>query len=96
MISYDKLFALMKSQGKTQKNIRDEKICGQETLRKLKKGSGLEETYNYKDPKTGKVEERIRITSIDSTTIESFCKWLNCQPGDLMEYTPNDQYKEEK
>lgn len=25
---------------------------------------------------------------IDTRTIESLCKYLNCQPGDIMEYIP--------
>lgn len=28
---------------------------------------------------------------IDTRTIESLCKYLNCQPGDIMEYVPDDQ-----
>lgn len=27
---------------------------------------------------------------IDTRTIESLCKYLNCQPGDIMEYVPDD------
>ncbi|WP_195277209.1 helix-turn-helix domain-containing protein [Anaerotruncus rubiinfantis] len=27
---------------------------------------------------------------IDSRTIEAICKRLNCQPGDFMEYVPDD------
>lgn len=26
---------------------------------------------------------------IDGKTIDSLCKYLNCQPGDLMEYVPD-------
>lgn len=26
---------------------------------------------------------------IDTRTIESLCKYLNCQPGDMMEYVPS-------
>ncbi|MDR1689545.1 MAG: helix-turn-helix transcriptional regulator [Clostridiales bacterium] len=28
---------------------------------------------------------------IDTRSIESLCKYLNCQPGDLMEYVPDAQ-----
>ena len=28
---------------------------------------------------------------IDTRTIESLCKYLNCQPGDLMEYVPDEE-----
>lgn len=27
---------------------------------------------------------------IDTRTIASLCKYLNCQPGDLLEYIPDD------
>ncbi len=26
---------------------------------------------------------------IDTRTIETLCKYLNCQPGDIMEYVPD-------
>lgn len=28
---------------------------------------------------------------VDTRTIEAFCKLLNCQPGDLIEYVPDDE-----
>lgn len=28
---------------------------------------------------------------IDTRTIEKLCRILNCQPGDIMEYVPDDQ-----
>lgn len=30
---------------------------------------------------------------IDSTTIEKLCNYLNCQPGDIMSYIPDDVYE---
>jgi len=27
---------------------------------------------------------------IDTRTIEALCKYLNCQPGDIMEYIPDE------
>lgn len=27
---------------------------------------------------------------IDTRTIETLCKYLNCQPGDILEYVPDD------
>lgn len=32
---------------------------------------------------------------IDTRTINNLCKYLNCQPGDLMEYTPDDAEKKD-
>lgn len=28
---------------------------------------------------------------IDTRSIDKLCEYLNCQPGDLMEYIPNDK-----
>lgn len=28
---------------------------------------------------------------IDTRTIEALCKYLNCQPGDIFEYIPDDE-----
>ena len=30
---------------------------------------------------------------IDTRTIAKLCKLLNCQPGDILEYTPEDEPK---
>ena len=91
MIYYGKLFELMKAQGKNTARIRDEKIIGQETLRKLKIGTGILEEYDYKVPgtKPAQIEKRTRENSIDTKSIESLCVWLNCQPSDIMEVIPN-------
>lgn len=96
MIYYGKLFALMKSQGKNTTHIRAEKIIGQETLRKLKMGTGVFEEYEYKSKdrdSEGKTivisETKVRETSVDTKSIESLCIWLNCQPSDIMEVIPN-------
>lgn len=89
MICYEKLFILMKQQGKNQTHIRERKIIGQETLRKLRSGTGILEEYDYKIPGTKKVEKRTRENSIDTKSIESLCTWLNCQPSDIMEVIPN-------
>lgn len=89
MITYGKLFALMKEQGKNTTHIRRENIIGQETLRKLKIGTGILEEYDYKVPGTNQKEKRTRETSVDTKAIESLCKWLNCQPSDIMEVIPN-------
>lgn len=89
MIYYGKLFELMKSQGKNTTHIREEKIIGQETLRKLKTGTGVIEVYDYKNPKTGVADKKRRETSVDTKSIESLCTWLQCQPNDIMEVIPN-------
>lgn len=96
MIFYGKLFDLMKAQGKNTAHIRAEKIIGQETLRKLKMGTGVFEEYEYKSKdrdSAGKTivisETKVRENSVDTKSIESLCTWLNCQPSDIMEVIPN-------
>lgn len=89
MIYYEKFFELMKEQGKNQTHIRENKIIGQETLRKLRIGTGILEEYDYKIPGTKQIEKRTRENSIDTKSIESLCTWLNCQPSDIMEVIPN-------
>ena len=91
MIYYGKLFDLMKKQGKNTTHIREEKVIEQETLRKLRMGTGILEEYDYKIPgtKPAQIEKRTRENSIDTKSIESLCTWLNCQPNDIMEVIPN-------
>lgn len=89
MIYYGKLFELMKQQGKNTTQIREEKIVGQETLRKLRAGTGILESYEYKIPNRKQTETRIRENAVDTKSIESLCRWLNCQPDEIMEVIPN-------
>ena len=89
MIYYGKLFELMKKQNKNTTHIREEKIIGQETLRKLRMGTGILEEYDYKIPGTKQIEKKTRENSIDTKSIESLCTWLDCQPNDIMEVIPN-------
>ena len=99
MINYDKLFTKMKEQGKTKANIRENKIIGQETLRKIKVGTGVLEEYIYKykdDNGVQQSEKKTRETSIDTKSIESLCVWLGCQPSDIMEVIPNTWDNAEK
>lgn len=30
------------------------------------------------------------VGGIDNNTLDRLCKYFNCQPGDLMEYVPDD------
>lgn len=73
MISYEKLFCLLKEQGWSTYRIRKEKLIGQGTLTALKNGTG----------------------GLDHKTISRLCSVLNCQPGDIMEYVPDDEQKKE-
>ncbi len=44
---------------------------------------------NLSKLKTGKV------SAIRFSTLEAICKTLECQPGDILEYTPDDNISEE-
>lgn len=81
----------MKEQGKNTTHIRTEKIISQDTLGKLKKGTGIFD--EGRDPNNilpnGKQAKKVRITAVDTKSIESLCTWLNCQPSDIMEVIPN-------
>lgn len=91
MIYYGRLFELMKLQGKNTTHIRNEKIISQDTLGKLKKGTGIIDVG--RDPNNilpdGKQAKKIRVTAVDTKSIESLCTWLNCQPNEIMEVIPN-------
>ena len=39
--------------------------------------------------------KKSKAKAIRFSTLESICKVLNCQPGDILEYTP-DEYAPEK
>ena len=91
MIYYGKLLKLFEENSITSYTIKNEKLIGQETLRKIKSGTGIyEEGYdtNNKQP-NGKSVKKIRITAIDTKAIEALCTRLHCQPSDIMEVIPN-------
>ena len=98
MICYDKLFELMNKQGKNKTQIRQKKIISQDTLGKLNKGTGIIDIG--RDPNTllpdGKQAKKLRITAVDTKSIESLCTWLNCQPSDIMEVIPNTWDNQER
>lgn len=66
-IKYDKLLELMKQKGITSYTIRQNKIIGQATYKKIKEGG-----------------------DIDTRTIAKLCELLGCQPGDILEYVPDE------
>ena len=58
-------------------------------MRKLRQGTGILEEYDYKTPGTKEKEQKTRLTSIDTKSIESLCVWLDCQPSEIMVVIPN-------
>lgn len=67
MISYEKLWQVMKQKG-----------ISQYTLIK---------TYHVS---AGQLTRLRRNESVSTHTIEVFCRILDCQPGDLMTYIPDE------
>lgn len=57
----------------------------------MKKGTGIID--EGRDPNNilpnGKQAKKIRITAVDTKSIESLRTWLNCQPNAIMEVIPN-------
>ena len=72
MISYDKLWEVMKQKGVTQYPL-------------IKK--------HHISP--GQITRLKRNESVSTHTIEMFCKILNCQVGEIMEYVPEEESSEE-
>ncbi len=61
----------------------DKLIFRRMTSRELAKKTGITEA-NLSILKTGKAK------AIRLSTLESLCKALDCQPGDILEYQPED------
>lgn len=90
MIYYGKLLKLLEENHITSYTIKNEKLLGQETLRKIKAGTGIyDEGYDASNKANGKQVKKVRLTAIDTKAIESLCVRLNCQPSDIMEVIPN-------
>lgn len=90
MIYYGRLLKLLEENGITSYTIKNEKLIGQETLKKLKSGTGIyEEGYDTSNKENGKSVKKVRITAVDTKAIEALCIKLECQPNDIMEVIPN-------
>lgn len=68
MITYEKLWALMKEKGVSQ--------------------YALIKRYNISP---GQITRLKRNESVSTHTIDVFCKILNCDVGDIMQYIPDSQ-----
>lgn len=67
-IKYDKLIALMQERGVTSYTVKNQKIIGQATYKKIMQGG-----------------------DIDTRSIDRLCRYFGCQPGDILEYIPDDE-----
>ena len=64
-----------------------------EKARKLLNEQGIN-TYTMKKTKIlgqGTMAKIRDDKSVTTATLETLCKLLNCQPGDLMEYIPDEE-----
>lgn len=67
-IKYDKLIAIMQERGVTSYTVKNQKIIGQATYKKIIQGG-----------------------DIDTRSIDRLCRYFGCQPGDILEYIPDDE-----
>lgn len=80
-ISFNKLMALLKSRGISIYKLKSDKVIGTATLDKIRRnniGKGIS-------------KDGIKRENIDTASIDAICKYLNCQPGDIMEYIKDDE-----
>lgn len=67
-----------------------------EKLFRLMKEKGISKYYLRKHKIIGQ-ETLMKLVNnsgnIDTRSLEKLCALLNCQPGDLMEYVPNNEIK---
>lgn len=74
-ISFNKLKKLMDSRGISIYRLKADKVIGTATIDKLRSGMIM-----------GKPHSGIKRQNIDTASIDALCKYLKCQPGDIMEY----------
>lgn len=66
-ITYDKLFALLKTNGKTMYDLRKDKVVGTATLEKMRKGEGhvdtrsIEKLCEYLGCQPGDIMDYVRV-----------------------------------
>ena len=59
---------------------------GIKTRKQLAELVGIHQTH------IGKIVDG-KVTRLELSTLEGLCRALNCQPGDLLEYVPNEAMK---
>lgn len=74
-ISFENLKQLLKSRGISIYKLKSDKVIGTATIDKIRNG------MMGKPLKSGEKRQ-----NIDTASIDALCKYLRCQPGDIMEY----------
>ena len=77
MISVDKLITLMKAKNISIYQLKTHKIIGSATFDNIRTGAKMGGRGNG-------------CKNVDTKTINEICKFLECQPGDIMEYIPEE------
>lgn len=80
-ISFAKLKRLLDERGISIYKLKSDKIIGTATIDKIRSGMLM-----GKPLKSGEKRQ-----NIDTASIDAICKYLNCQPGDIMEYVEDEQ-----
>lgn len=75
-ISFTRLFNLLSSRGISIYKLKTDKVVGTATVDKIRRNN-IGKGVNAKGQKR---------ENIDTASIDAICKYLNCQPGDIMEY----------
>lgn len=79
-ISFTRLFNLLSSRGISIYKLKTDKVVGTATLDKIRRNN-IGKGVNAKGQKR---------ENIDTASIDAICKYLNCQPGDIMEYIKDE------
>lgn len=79
-ISFTRLFNLLNSRGISIYKLKTDKVVGTATLDKIRRNN-IGKGVNAKGQKR---------ENIDTASIDAICKYLNCQPGDIMEYIKDE------
>ncbi len=79
-ISFTRLFNLLNSRGISIYKLKTDKVVGTATLDKIRRNN-IGKGVNAKGQKR---------ENIDTASIDAICKYLNCQPSDIMEYIKDE------
>lgn len=75
-LSFDKLLSILQEREISIYKLKSDKVIGTATLDKIRSCVHMGKNSTV---------------NIDTRSIDSICNYLNCQPGDIMEYLPDEQ-----
>lgn len=80
-ISFDRLKNLLIQRGISIYKLKSDKVIGTATIDKLRSNELMGKRVNPDEPRH----------NIDTASIDAICKYLKCQPEDIMEYIPDEE-----